>query len=182
MRSLRSLPSTPKFTFFIAPHGHSSKKTLFKTRYKSLFFSLLSTGITYKSSKLQIVTEPSIGNIALFGPVTRYFNCREIAFMQRIDVPVDEKFASVLKEYCAYWGMTMGELMYEAAKQHINSSANVCNFADELLAKYELIPDKRLAKHCYGFKCRCCKHQLTCRTGLYKNDWEIADEYKHLLK
>ena len=102
--------------------------------------------------------------------------------MQRIDVPCDEKFAAVLKEYCAYWGMTMGELMYEATKQHIHSSAHVCTLAEGLLIKQGMIPDKRSAKHCYGHKCRCCKHQLECRTGLYKDDWVIADEYKVLLK
>jgi len=106
----------------------------------------------------------------------------QVAFMQRIDVPVDEKFAAVLKEYCAYWGMTMGELMYEAAKQHIHSSAQVCELAESLLLKQGMIPDKRSAKHCYGFLCRCCKHQLACRTGLYKNEWEIAEQHQHLLK
>ena len=102
--------------------------------------------------------------------------------MQRIDVKVDEQFAAVLKEYCAYWGMTMGELMYEAAKQHVHASAHVCTLADGLLRKQGIVPDKRSAKHCYGYLCRCCKHQLMCRTGLYKNEWEIDDEYKHLLK
>jgi len=102
--------------------------------------------------------------------------------MQRIDVKVDEQFAAVLKEYCAYWGMTMGELMYEAAKQHIHSSAQVCELADGLLRKQGMLPDKRSSKQCYGYLCRCCKHQLMCRTGLYKNEWEIDDEYKHLLK
>ena len=102
--------------------------------------------------------------------------------MQRIDVKVDEQFAAVLKEYCAYWGMTMGELMYEAAKQHIHASAQVCKLADGLLRKQGMLPDKRSAKHCYGYLCRCCKHELMCRTGLYKKEWEIADEYKHLLK
>ena len=57
------------------------------------------------------------------------------AFMQRIDVKVDEQFAAVLKEYCAYWGMTMGELMYEAAKQHVHASSHVCDLADGLLRK-----------------------------------------------
>mgnify|MGYP005628266313 FL=1 len=104
------------------------------------------------------------------------------AFMQRIDVKVDEQFAAVLKEYCAYWGMTMGELMYEAAKQHIHASSQVCELADGILQKQGIIPDKRSAKHCYGYLCRCCKHELACRTGLYKNEWEIGEEYKHLLK
>ena len=49
--------------------------------------------------------------------------------MQRIDVKVDEHFAAVLKEYCAYWGMTMGELMYEAAKQHIHSSSHAVSIS-----------------------------------------------------
>ena len=102
--------------------------------------------------------------------------------MQRIDVKVDEQFAVVLKEYCAYWGMTMGELMYEAAKQHIHASSQVCELADGILQKHGIIPDKRSAKHCYGYLCRCCKHELACRTGLYKNEWEIGEEYKHLLK
>ena len=102
--------------------------------------------------------------------------------MQRIDVPVDEKFAAVLKEYCAYWGMTMGELMYEAAKQHIHSSAQVCNLSDGLLRKQGILPDKRSPKQCYGWKCRCCKHQLACRTGIYKSLWEVDDKYKYLLK
>jgi len=104
------------------------------------------------------------------------------AFMQRIDVKVDEQFAAVLKEYCAYWGMTMGELMYEAAKQHIHGSSQVCEMADGILRKQGMLPDKRSAKHCYGYLCRCCKHELACRTGLYKNEWEIAEEYRHLLK
>ena len=102
--------------------------------------------------------------------------------MQRIDVPVDEKFAVVLKEYCAYWGMTMGELMYEAAKQHIHSSAHFCYLSDDLLRKQGMLLDKRAPKECYGFKCRCCKHQLACRTGLYKGSWEIDDKHKHQLK
>jgi hypothetical protein len=106
----------------------------------------------------------------------------KFAFMQRIDVKVDERFAAVLKGYCAYWGLTLGELMYEAAKQHVHSSAQVCTLADDLMRKHGVIADKRSAKHCYGYLCRCCKHQLMCRTGLYQNEWEIADEHKHLQK
>ena len=102
--------------------------------------------------------------------------------MQRIDVKVDDPFAVVLKEYCAYWGMTMSELMYEAVKQHIHCSGEVCHLADHLLKKNGVSPDKRAAKPCYGYLCRCCKHQLACRTGLYKSHWEIADEHQHLLK
>lgn len=102
--------------------------------------------------------------------------------MQRIDVPVDAKFADVLKDYCAYWGLTMGEFMYEAAKQHIHSSAVVCDLANGILETHGTAPDKRSSKHCYGFKCRCCGHEVACRTGVYKNYWEIADEHKHLLK
>ncbi len=102
--------------------------------------------------------------------------------MQRIDVPVDTKFAAVLKEYCAYWGLTLGELMHEAAKQHIHSSADVCHLADEILQKQGVSPDKRSGKHCYGHLCRCCKHETACRTGIYKNFWEIAEEHAHLLK
>ncbi len=102
--------------------------------------------------------------------------------MQRIDVKVDDPFAAVLKEYCAYWGMTMGELMYEAVKQHIHSSSNVCQLSEQLLEKHGATLDKRVAKACYGYLCRCCKHQVACRTGLYKSLWEIADEHQHLLK
>ena len=102
--------------------------------------------------------------------------------MQRIDVKVDDPFAAVLKEYCAYWGMTMSELMYEAVKQHIHCSGEVCHLSEQLLKKHGLTADKRAAKPCYGYLCRCCKHQLACRTGLYKNHWEIADKHQHLLK
>ena len=102
--------------------------------------------------------------------------------MQRIDVKVDEQFAAVLKEYCAHWGMTMGELMYEAVKQHIHASSHVCDFADSLLKKQGILPDKRSAKSCYGYLCRCCKHQATCRVGLYEHQYEIADKYEHQLK
>jgi len=111
-----------------------------------------------------------------------YADYEKFAFMQRIDVKVDEQFAAVLKEYCAYWGMTMGELMYEAAKQHIHGSSQVCEMADGILRKQGMLPDKRSTKHCYGYLCRCCKHELACRTGLYKNEWEIAEEHRHLLK
>ena len=104
------------------------------------------------------------------------------SLMQRIDVKVDDPFAAVLKEYCAYWGMTMSELMYEAVKQHIHCSGEVCHLSEQLLKKHGLTADKRAAKPCYGYLCRCCKHQLACRTGLYKNHWEIADEHQHLLK
>ena len=101
--------------------------------------------------------------------------------MKRVVVTLSDQDAQALKQYAAKWGLTISAALEEMSLSHIHASAFVCTFARDLLNNENITIDKRAGKECYGFKCRCCAYTLQCRTGLYQDEWKIADRYKHLL-
>ena len=102
-------------------------------------------------------------------------------YLKRVVVTLSDTDAQVLKLYAAKWGMTLSQALEEMSRSHIHGSTYICTFARDLLCNEDIAIDKRAAKECFGFKCRCCSYALQCRVGIYKGEWQIADRYKHLL-
>ena len=102
--------------------------------------------------------------------------------MKRVVVTMSDECACLLKRYAALWGMTQGEVLYEAARSHIHGQAvSGCMATQNLLDVHCIKLDNRAVKPCYGFACRVCKFDKLCRVGLHEGGWECADCYKHLL-
>ena len=93
-----------------------------------------------------------------------------------------DECASVLKQYAAMFNMTQSEVLYQAARHFIHTSATRGCFGTQRILDNHLIAlDKRAHKPCYGSPCLCCKHAGACRIGSYDGEWEVADCYRNLL-
>ena len=102
--------------------------------------------------------------------------------LKRILVSMNDDCASVLKQYAAMLNMTQSEVLYQAARQFIHTSATRGCFGTQRILDNHLIAlDKRAHKPCYGSPCLCCKHAGACRIGSYDGEFEIAQRYRNLL-
>jgi hypothetical protein len=96
--------------------------------------------------------------------------------LKKIQVQMSDECHAVLKDYANAWGLTMSEVMYEAARCLIHKSSNDCPFVDYLFKFRQIKQDKRLTKECYGHKCFACKFSTACRTGFYQGEFELSEQ------
>ena len=95
---------------------------------------------------------------------------------------MNDQCAALLKSYAAQWGMTQSDVLYECMRHHIHGQAKSgCKGTLNLLDIYGIKLDRRAHKECYGYACRICKHDKSCRVGLHDGMWECHERYKHLL-
>ena len=93
-----------------------------------------------------------------------------------------DKCAAMLKSYAAQWGMTQSDVLYECMRNHIHRQAKSgCKGTLNLLDVHGIKLDRRTHKKCYGYACRICKHDKSCRVGFHDGLWECDERYKHLL-
>ena len=101
--------------------------------------------------------------------------------LKRILVSMKDECASVLKQYAAMFNMTQSEVLYQAARHFIHTSATRGCFGTQRILDNHLIAlDKRAHKPCYGSLCLCCKHAGVCRIGSYRGEFERAQRYRNL--
>ena len=94
--------------------------------------------------------------------------------MKKVQVQMSDECHAVLKDFANAWDMTMSEVLYECTRQHIHRSSESCPYISHLFKFKQISQDKRLDKDCYGHKCFACKYLTSCRTGLYKGEFEIS--------
>ena len=95
---------------------------------------------------------------------------------------MNDQCAALLKSYAAQWGMTQSDVLYECMRHHIHGQAKSgCKGTLNLLEIHGIKLDRRAHKECYGYACRICKHDKSCRVGLHDGMWECDERYKHLL-
>lgn len=94
---------------------------------------------------------------------------------KKVNVSMSDESHRMLKLYATAIGKSMSDVVYDATHREIHQHAESCPMVSAALSDVE--KDKRASKACWGWKCRCCKHQLSCRTGLYKGFFEIVNEY-----
>ena len=95
---------------------------------------------------------------------------------------MNDRCAALLKSYAAQWGTTQSEVLYECMRNHIHGQAQSgCKATLNLLEIHGVKLDRRAHKECYGYACRICEHDKSCRVGLHDGLWECDERYKHLL-
>ena len=94
--------------------------------------------------------------------------------MKKIQVQMSDECHAVLKDFANAWGMTMSEVMYECARTHIHKMSADCPYVQSILKYKQISQDKRMTKTCFGHKCFACKHNTSCRTGLYEGTFNMS--------
>lgn len=102
--------------------------------------------------------------------------------MKRVVVTMSDECHRALKQYAAFYGKTMGEVLYHNTRVAFHTQAKYCNFVDDVLSKLGIRPDKRREKPCFGFLCHGCVHSTACRTGMHKGLVELEDHILSVVK
>ena len=94
---------------------------------------------------------------------------------KRVVVQMSDESHKALKQYAAFYGMTMSEVMYNCTRFQFHKQMQSCEFVKGMLATLDIPMDKRALKPCYSFLCFKCKHSVTCNTGLYDGVVELSE-------
>lgn len=96
--------------------------------------------------------------------------------MKKVQVQMSDQCHAMLKDYANAWNMTMSEVLYEATRCAMHKNSESCSFIEHMFKYRQIAQDKRVPKSCYGHRCFACKHVTACRTGIYKNEFEMSPE------
>jgi len=102
--------------------------------------------------------------------------------MKRVVVTMSDECHKALKQYAAFYGNTMGEVLYHNTRAAFHKQALICNVVEDLFRKLGITNDKRQDKPCFGFMCNACVHSTACRTGVYQGVVVVEDHLAELLK
>ncbi len=97
--------------------------------------------------------------------------------MKKVQVTMADNEHAAFKDYCNAFGVTMSEVMYEAAKLYLHKHAEKCSHINAIFRYRSLSTDKRLSKECWGEDCLTCTMQVQCRVGSYQGEWIKNDKY-----
>ena len=95
---------------------------------------------------------------------------------KRVVVQMSDDCHKALKQYAAFYGMTMSEVLYQCTRMQFHRQRETCKYLEGVLNNLDIAPDKRSHKPCFSFMCFNCKHQTACQTGFYKGVCEVPDE------
>lgn len=95
---------------------------------------------------------------------------------KRTVVPMSDDCHAALKQYAAFYGMSMSEVLYNCTRMQFHTQAQHCQFVDDMLDKLDIPLDKRAGKECFSALCFGCKHLTACKTGVYKGVVEMNDK------
>ena len=99
--------------------------------------------------------------------------------MPVVQVKMSDEEHKTLKQYAAFLGIPMGELMSRCARFDFHEQAHCCSWMDGTLKHLGVELDKGSDKPCFGFRCNVCAKRTECRTGVYKGLVQIPDNLKH---
>ena len=85
---------------------------------------------------------------------------------------------TLLKQYCAMFGITMSEMLYECARQEIHQTSQKVKTTANLLEVNNIKPDKRIDKPCWSAACFFCFKEKACRIGVYQEFFVPNDSVK----
>ena len=98
--------------------------------------------------------------------------------MPVVQVPMSTDCHKALKQYAAYLGITMGELMYRCARHSFHKQAHSCKWMSSTLESLEIKLDKGSDKPCFGYCCNLCSKRTECRTGVYEGLAVMPERHK----
>ena len=102
--------------------------------------------------------------------------------MKRVVVKMSDECHKALKQYAAFYGLTMSEVLYHNTRVGFHKQAIHCRVVQDIFEKLGISADKRQHKPCFGSLCHGCTHKTACATGLYKGVVEIEERLKPLIK
>ena len=100
--------------------------------------------------------------------------------MPVVQVPLSGQDHKALKQYAAFLGIPMGELLARCAKHDLHQQGHYCTWMINTLNTLNIAKEKGSDKPCYGFLCFTCEHLVECRTGVYGGTARHKQEYEHL--
>jgi len=95
---------------------------------------------------------------------------------KRVVVQMSEECHKALKQYAAFYDMTMSEVLYQCTRMQFHRQREACVYLKGVLDNLDIAPDKRAHKPCFSFLCFNCKHLTACQTGVYKGVCEFSDD------
>ena len=101
--------------------------------------------------------------------------------MPVVQVKMSDECHKALKQYSAFFGVPMGEVLYRFARFAFHKQARSCKWMANTLEQLGIELDKGSEKPCFGFRCNGCTKQVECRTGVYEGLFEVAAEHEHLI-
>ena len=99
--------------------------------------------------------------------------------MPVVQVKMSDECHKALKQYSAFLGVPMGELLYRFARFGFHQQAHCCKWMDGTLGHLGIELDKGSEKPCFGFRCNACTARTACRTGIYTGTFQCPDELAH---
>ena len=99
--------------------------------------------------------------------------------MPVVQVKMSDECHKALKQYAAFLGVPMGELLYRFARFGFHEQAHCCTWMDSTLNHLGIELDKGSEKPCFGFRCNVCINRTPCRTGVYAGLFQIPENLKH---
>lgn len=95
---------------------------------------------------------------------------------KRVVVQMSDDCHKALKQYAAFYGMTMSEVLYNCTRMQFHKQKHLCKYVNTLLNQLGIATDKRSYKPCFSFLCFNCKHLTACKTGVYQGLVEFDDD------
>ena len=102
-----------------------------------------------------------------------FFLLQVPSMTKRVVVQMSDTCHKALKQYAAFYEMTMSEVLYNCARMQFHKQALVCEVVVDMFDKLDIDVDKRSTKPCFSFMCFGCKHATACKVGLYKGVVEL---------
>ncbi len=96
--------------------------------------------------------------------------------MPVVQVKMSDECHKALKQWSAFLGVPMGELLYRYARFGFHEQAHCCSWMDGTLSYLGIELDKGSEKPCFGFRCNICSKRTECRTGVYQGLVEIPEQ------
>ena len=86
----------------------------------------------------------------------------------------------MLKEYCAFFEVSMADALEMAWDTALNTHALHCPKVKSIFLHKGKTLDRRAGRICFGHKCLVCVHRGACEEGIYTGEFEIKPEHEHL--
>ena len=101
---------------------------------------------------------------------------------KRISFKCEQQKAEMLKEYCAYFEVSMADALNLAWEAAFNTHALHCPKVRSIFEHKGEPLDKRAGRSCFGHQCLACVHRPACEEGIYTGEFEVKPEHEHLAK
>tara|TARA_R100001198_G_C5158125_1_gene164460 strand:+ start:96 stop:521 length:426 start_codon:yes stop_codon:yes gene_type:complete len=93
-----------------------------------------------------------------------------------VNVKMPKSCHQVVQVLKAQYGTSMGDIMYFPARHEIHQQAAFgCKYMQGVLDTHGIALDPNATKDCYGWKCKNCIHEQSCKVGRYEGVWEIDE-------